>query len=79
MRDWLLKLNSNRPFLWWNHLKTHVCLGRVGQMACLGERSCPGCDIPSRSTSFCTSCTARRSPVGRTYLQEELGIDGWVD
>lgn len=25
------------------------------------------------------SCKARRSPVGRTYLQEELGIDGWVD
>lgn len=45
---------------------------------CLEEDSRPECDMLARRVSFSVSCKARESPVRRTSLQEEVGVDGWI-
>lgn len=73
----LLKLNSNRPLRGGIPSDSGVP-ERGGTDGVPGERGVTrGCDIPSRSTSFCVSYKARRSLGGRIYLQEELRMDGY--
>ena len=75
----LLKLNFDRPLH--GGITSDSCVPEGGATDGVPEERgvTRGCDIPSRSASFCASGKARRSLGGRIYLQEEVRMDGWMD